>query len=91
MEENEAKWDDLFTKIKAAIIEWREENPTATLTEIEEQVDRNLSGVRVQMIEDVALVSGLADLRGKWVSSQKSGVTENNFSNSDEMATLQNR
>ena len=66
MEENEAKWDDLFTKIKVAIIEWREENPTATLTEIEEQVDRNLSGVRVQMIEDVALISELADLRGRW-------------------------
>ena len=28
MEEKAAKWDDLFARLKATIMEWREENPT---------------------------------------------------------------
>ena len=42
MSERDADWDDLVRRIRKAVQEWRDENPTATLTEIENAVDDEL-------------------------------------------------
>lgn len=62
MDEQQDKWAELHEKIGAAIAEWREEHPEATLTEIEEVVDGRLSEVRAQMVEDLAHQGRAADL-----------------------------
>jgi tRNA(Ile2) C34 agmatinyltransferase TiaS len=63
MSEQEANWDDLFQRVRKTVQEWRDENPTATLTEIETAVDKELSVVRVEMIEELALQSRSKNLR----------------------------
>ena len=62
MTEKRSKWEDLFERIGEAIGEWRQENPEATLTEIEEAVDRRLAPVRAEMVEDLAQEGRTADL-----------------------------
>lgn len=64
------KWEELFSRIKVTIKEWREENPRATLSEIEAKVDEELSQGRAQMIEDMALVSKMADISGRWAGKR---------------------
>lgn len=61
---SEAKWGELFEKIEKAVQEWRAENPTATLTEIEKAVDKELSRVRVKMVEGLALAGASRDIKG---------------------------
>ena len=58
----EDKWDELFGKIRETIREWRSENPEATLTEIEQKVDGELSEVRVEMVTDLAHEGRTQDL-----------------------------
>ena len=62
MAEQEDRWDELFERIRATIREWREENPEATLTEIEQKVDKDLSEVRVEMVTDLAHEGRTQDL-----------------------------
>lgn len=63
MSEWDADWDDLVRRIRKAVQEWRDENPTATLTEIENAVDDELSVARVELIEELALQARSRDLR----------------------------
>lgn len=56
------KWGELQEKISAAIEEWRQEHPEATLTEIEEAVDDRVAEMRRQMVEDLAQQGRTADL-----------------------------
>jgi hypothetical protein len=63
MGKQEADWDDLFQRIRKTVQEWRNENPTATLTEIEDTVDKELAGARVQLIEELALQSRSRNLQ----------------------------
>ncbi len=51
------EWQRLSGEIAAGVAEWREQHPKATLREIEKEVDRRLSGLRAQMLEDTALQS----------------------------------
>ena len=60
----EAKWNELFQRIEKVVQEWREENPVATLTEIEEAVDKELAVVRVKMVEDLALEGVGRNIKG---------------------------
>lgn len=62
MAESDTDWDGLFERIQATIREWRAENPLATLTEIEQKVDRELSAVRVEMVTDLAHEGQTQDL-----------------------------
>lgn len=62
MAESDTDWDGLFERIQATIREWRAENPLATLTEIEQKVDRELSAVRVEMVIDLAHEGQTQDL-----------------------------
>jgi hypothetical protein len=63
MSERDADWDDLVRRIRKAVQEWRDENPTASLTEIENAVDEELSVARVELIEELALRGRSRDLR----------------------------
>jgi hypothetical protein len=56
-EELKKKWQGTSEEIISGVAEWREQNPTATLREIEEEVDKRLAELRVQMIADAALAS----------------------------------
>ena len=54
MNEQSERWRELQEKINATIEEWRREHPEATLTEIEEAVDKQLGEMRARMVEDLA-------------------------------------
>lgn len=56
------QWDDLFEKANHSMEQWRGEHKKATLTEIENTVDKELARVRAKMIQDLALTSETADL-----------------------------
>ena len=62
MTEEETQWDELFDLVAQAVSEWRRKHPRAKLTEIEKAVDRHLSEVRVQMVQDLAQQGETADL-----------------------------
>ena len=63
MNEQQEKWRELQDKINAAIAEWRQEHPEASLTEIEEVVDSQIAEVRTKMVEDLAQGGRTADLK----------------------------
>jgi len=63
MSEKSDKWQSFQDKINAAIEEWRQEHPEATLTEIEEAVDSRLAPIRTQMVQDLAQEGRTANLR----------------------------
>ena len=44
---------------------WRKEHPTATFQEIEDELDARLSGLRAQMLADLAQQSQQRDWRGQ--------------------------
>ncbi len=52
------EWQRLSGEIATGMAEWREQHPKATLREIEKEVDRRLSVLRAQMLEDTAQQSG---------------------------------
>lgn len=56
------KWDDLYEQACQSVEAWRKQHKKATLTAIEEKIDEELSRLRAQMMEDMALSSELADL-----------------------------
>jgi hypothetical protein len=59
------KWDELFAAASERMAQWRGENRQASLTAIEKEVDGELARVRAQMIQDLALESRMADIRGR--------------------------
>ena len=63
MSKRDTDWDDLMRRIRKTVREWQDENPTATLTEIENAVDDELSVARVELIEELALQARSRDLK----------------------------
>ena len=59
-----ADWEKLQAQINDILREWRRENPTASLMEIENAVDANLAEVKKQIVEDLIHESGTADIIG---------------------------
>jgi hypothetical protein len=59
------KWEELFAEAGERMARWRRENSRASLTAIEKEVDGQLARVRAQMIQDLALESSVADIRGR--------------------------
>lgn len=53
-------WGGLSDEIMAGVAEWRVQHPKATLREIEGEIDRRLSELRVRMITDTANASASA-------------------------------
>ena len=64
-EETEARWQQLTEEVMTGMKEWRLAHPKATFKEIETALDERLAKVRARMLQDVALASRAADLRGK--------------------------
>jgi len=60
-EKVEENWREMGEEIITGVAEWRMQNPRATFREIEEEIDRRLSGFRAKMIADVALQSTKAE------------------------------
>ena len=59
------KWDEMFGEASERMEQWRRENRKVSLRAIEKEVDGELARVRAQMIQDLALESEMADIRGK--------------------------
>jgi ribosomal protein S27AE len=55
-------WRDLAGEVLTGFRAWREQHPTATLTEIEDELDRRWYGLRARVVEDAALRSAAAEL-----------------------------
>ena len=51
---------EVLVGILVGIRDWRTQHPRATFTEIEEELDRELSRLRTRLLEDVALASAAA-------------------------------
>lgn len=53
--EDEAAWDRQAAEARAAVQAWRVAHPTATLSQIEQEVDRQLATARARLVEAMAL------------------------------------
>lgn len=58
------KWAEMYEKASEEVTSWRRGQKKATLTEIETNVDEQLAKVRARMVEDLAMESELADIKG---------------------------
>jgi len=56
-------WTDLFQQASEQVSHWRQQNPRANFTEIENSVDEQLAQVRAAMIQALALESELTDFK----------------------------
>ena len=54
-------WHQLSFEIMTGIHEWRLHHPTATLRQIETELDARLDRMRAQMLQDLALQSAASD------------------------------
>ena len=56
-EEIRKKWNGMSTDIMRGMVEWQTEHPEATSGEIEAEVNKLLSELRVRMLSDAAMCS----------------------------------
>jgi YgiT-type zinc finger domain-containing protein len=68
-EELKKKWRGESEEIISGMAEWREQHPTATMSEIEAEIDQRLAELRVKMITDMALASKSVE----WVKGEQAG------------------
>jgi len=59
-QELEQSWQEQGEAAFAAVAQWRQAHPQATLAEIEQAVDEQINRLRAQMIQDTAQVSEVA-------------------------------
>jgi uncharacterized protein with PIN domain len=69
-EKGKEEWRKLSEKVIEGSSEWRKEHPKATLREIEEEIDKQLSEMRARMITDIAQDSASAE----WEAGEKAAV-----------------
>ena len=55
------RWSGQLGEVAEGMAGWREENPKATLREIEKEIDRRWARVRAQMVTDLAVESKAGD------------------------------
>ena len=67
------QWESLAAEVLVGIKDWRTQHPRATFTEIEQELDRELSRLRTRLLEDVALASAATE--GARASGGGSGGT----------------
>lgn len=58
-------WRHLSESVFAEMAGWRKEHPKATFEQIETELDARLSGVRAQMLQDLAQESQMRDWSGQ--------------------------
>jgi hypothetical protein len=68
------RWQERSREISTQVAQWRVEHPTATLAEIEQAVDEQVSSLRAQMIEEAAQASLAAE--GRMPSQEPSTCPE---------------
>jgi YgiT-type zinc finger domain-containing protein len=68
-EEMKKGWRGSSEEIISGVAEWREQNPKATLAQLEEEVDKRLAELRVRMIADAAMASRSAE----WQEGEEAG------------------
>jgi len=68
-EEMKRSWRGESEEIISGMTEWREQHPTATMNEIEAEIDQRLAELRVKMITDMALASKSAE----WAQGEEAG------------------
>jgi len=56
----DARWNDLAAEVLTGFRAWRAQHPTASLTEIEDDLDRRLHRMRARLLEDAARRSAAA-------------------------------
>jgi predicted RNA-binding Zn-ribbon protein involved in translation (DUF1610 family) len=59
------RWQELFEVAMSEVSEWRGAHKKASFTEIEEVLDKKLSGVRAQLLQDLVESSASRDIRGQ--------------------------
>ena len=60
----DGRWREETEAILTGFKEWRQQHPRATLSEIEAALDARWAVARARLLEDAALASAAADLRG---------------------------
>ena len=55
-------WQGLADEVFSGMAEWRVQHPRATFAQIEHEVDARLAGLRVRLVQDVALRSARTEL-----------------------------
>ncbi len=58
----DAQWHELAGEVLTGFRAWREQHPTATLTEIEDELDRRWYRLRARVVEDAALRSAAVEV-----------------------------
>jgi YgiT-type zinc finger domain-containing protein len=58
---SDGAWHDLAEEAWAGLAEWRQQQPKATLAEIEQAVDERLADLRARLVQDAALASASTD------------------------------
>jgi hypothetical protein len=56
----DTQWNELAAEVLTGFRAWRDQHPTATLTEIENDLDRRLHRMRARLLEDAAVRSAAA-------------------------------
>src|SRR5690349_3439345 len=62
--EFDRRWTHLAQEVLSGLRDWRVQHPTATMTEIEEELDKRMAGMRAGLLEDLAMASTAADVGG---------------------------
>lgn len=55
-------WRSVAEEVFSGVADWRSAHPTATLSEIEQEVDARLDVLRTKMLEDAAMASAMSDI-----------------------------
>ena len=69
-EKAQKEWRSLSDAVITGISEWRDQHTKATLREIEEEIDKRLSVMRVRIITDAAMSSASSE----WQAGEKAAV-----------------
>jgi uncharacterized protein (UPF0212 family) len=51
------EWQEASAEVAEGMLVWRKQHPSATLREIEQELDRQLAQLRAKMLEDAAMLS----------------------------------
>lgn len=60
----DAKWHEMAEEVISGMKAWRMQHPKATFREIEQALDERLAKMRARMLQDAALASAAADIKG---------------------------
>lgn len=62
LSDSENAWDGQAAAVREAVATWRGAHPHATLKEIEQEVDRQLAGLRARLVTETAVAGSVASL-----------------------------